>query len=54
MDFAGCIVVHKTAGIADLIVAFYLGPRRNKTTPPHNPGFVMIWRSNAIGRMVWL
>ena len=54
VDFAGCIVVHKTAGIADLIVAFYLGPRRNKTTPPHNPGFVMIWRSNAIGRMVWL
>jgi len=42
VDFAGGIVVHETAGIAALMLAFYLGPRRNKTTPPHNPGFVMI------------
>ena len=42
IDFAGGIVVHETAGIAALMLAFYLGPRRNKTTPPHNPGFVMI------------
>ena len=42
VDFAGGIVVHETAGIAALIVAFCLGPRRSKTTPPHNPGFVMI------------
>ncbi|NCX54847.1 MAG: ammonium transporter [Rhodobacterales bacterium] len=42
VDFAGGIVVHETAGIAALIIAFCLGPRRNKTTPPHNPGFVMI------------
>jgi len=42
VDFAGGIVVHETAGIAALMLAFYLGPRRNKTTPPHNPGFVMV------------
>ena len=42
VDFAGGIVVHETAGIAALMLAFYLGPRRNKTTPPHNPGFVML------------
>ena len=41
-DFAGGIVVHQTAGLAALIVAFFLGARKNKTTPPHNPGMVMI------------
>jgi len=41
-DFAGGIVVHETAGLAALILAVFLGPRKNKTTPPHNPGFVMI------------
>ncbi len=41
-DFAGGIVVHETAGLAALIIAMILGPRRNRTTPPHNPGFVMI------------
>lgn len=41
-DFAGGIVVHETAGIAALIIAVILGPRQNRTTPPHNPGFVMI------------
>ena len=41
-DFAGGIVVHETAGIAALMIAFFLGPRRNQTTPPHNPGYVMI------------
>ena len=30
VDFAGGIVVHETAGIAALIIAFCLGPRRNK------------------------
>ncbi|WP_372993683.1 ammonium transporter [Sulfitobacter sp.] len=41
-DFAGGIVVHETAGLAALIIAFFLGPRKNSHTPPHNPGFVMI------------
>ena len=41
-DFAGGIVVHETAGLAALVVAMVLGPRRHRTTPPHNPGFVMI------------
>jgi len=41
-DFAGGIVVHETAGVAALLIAMFLGPRKNRTTPPHNPGFVMI------------
>lgn len=41
-DFAGGIVVHETAGLAALLIAFFLGPRKNQTTPPHNPGYVMI------------
>jgi Amt family ammonium transporter len=41
-DFAGGIVVHETAGLAALILAIVLGPRRNRHTPPHNPGMVMI------------
>ena len=41
-DFAGGIVVHQTAGIAALIVAFFLGERKDKSKPPHNPGMVMI------------
>ena len=42
-DFAGGIVVHETAGLAALIIAFFLGPQsKNRTTPPHNPGYVMI------------
>lgn len=41
-DFAGGIVVHETAGLAALLIAIVLGPRKNQHTPPHNPGFVMI------------
>jgi Amt family ammonium transporter len=41
-DFAGGIVVHQTAGLAALIVAFFLRPRRDKSKPPHNPGMVML------------
>lgn len=41
-DFAGGIVVHETAGIAALLIAVFLGPRRNQKTPPHSPGYVMI------------
>jgi Amt family ammonium transporter len=41
-DFAGGIVVHETAGLAALIIALFLGPRRTQSHPPHNPGYVMI------------
>jgi Amt family ammonium transporter len=41
-DFAGGIVVHETAGLAALIIAVFLGPRKYHNTPPHNPGYVMI------------
>ena len=41
-DFAGGIVVHETAGLAALVVAVLIGPRRNQKTPPHNPGMVMM------------
>ena len=41
-DFAGGIVVHETAGLAALLIAWMLGPRRHRTTPPHNPGMVMV------------
>ncbi len=41
-DFAGGIVVHETAGIAALVIAVMLGARRERTKPPHNPGYVMI------------
>jgi len=41
-DFAGGIVVHQTAGIAALVLAFFLGDRKDKSKPPHNPGMVMI------------
>ena len=44
-DFAGGIVVHETAGLAAIILAVFLGPRRNQNVPPHNPGFVMIGAS---------
>jgi len=48
-DFAGGIVVHETAGLAALLLAMMLGPRKNRTTPPHNPGYVMIRAS-----MLWV
>ena len=41
-DFAGGIVVHETAGLAALVLAFFLRSRKTKTKPPHNPGYVMI------------
>jgi len=41
-DFAGGIVVHETAGLAALVIAIFLGQRKNHTTPPHNPGMVMV------------
>lgn len=48
-DFAGGIVVHETAGLAALIVAVLLGPRADKSKPPHNPGLVMVGAS-----MLWV
>jgi Amt family ammonium transporter len=42
LDFAGGIVVHETAGIAALTLALFLGPRKDTSKPPHNPGLVMI------------
>ena len=41
-DFAGGIVVHETAGIAALILAWFLGRRKDATKPPHSPGLVVI------------
>jgi Amt family ammonium transporter len=41
-DFAGGIVVHETAGLAALLLAILIGPRQNRHTPPHNPGYVAI------------
>ena len=48
-DFAGGIVVHETAAIASLVIAVMLGARRDKSKPPHNPGYVMIGAS-----MLWV
>ncbi|SLN18468.1 Ammonium transporter NrgA [Pseudoruegeria aquimaris] len=41
-DFAGGIVVHETAGLAALLIAVMLGARKDRSKPPHSPGFVMI------------
>ena len=44
-DFAGGLVVHLTAGITALAIAFFLGPRDgfpNSVQPPHNPGLTMM------------
>lgn len=41
-DFAGGIVVHETAGLAALLLAIAIGPRKHRTTPPHSPGMVMM------------
>ena len=51
MDFAGGLVVHASAGIAALVIASTLGPRRGfprNLQPPHNPGMTaagaaMLW-----------
>ncbi len=48
-DFAGGIVVHETAGLAALVIAFMLGARKEKARPPHNPGYVMLGAS-----MLWV
>ena len=48
-DFAGGLVVHETAGLAAIVVSVFLGPRGDKSKPPHNPGYVMIGAS-----MLWV
>ncbi len=48
LDFAGGIVVHVTAGVSALIVAWQLGPRRgfpHSVHPPHAPWMVMVGAS---------
>lgn len=48
MDFAGGIVVHVTAGVSALVVAWLLGPRAGfpkHTHPPHAPWMVMVGAS---------
>jgi len=42
VDFAGGLVVHATAGIAALVLAVTLGPRKDKSKPPHAPTMTMI------------
>ena len=45
IDLAGGIVVHATAGIAALVLAWLVGPRAGYPQhmhPPHSPGLVMI------------
>ncbi|SEW08448.1 ammonium transporter (TC 1.A.11) [Cognatiyoonia koreensis] len=48
-DFAGGVVVHETAGLAALVLAIFLGSRRDASKPPHNPGMVMIGAA-----MLWI
>ncbi len=48
MDFAGGIVVHVTAGVSALTIAWMLGPREGfprSIHPPHAPWMVMIGAS---------
>ena len=48
MDFAGGIVVHLTAGISALMIAWMLGPRHGfprSIVPPHAPWMVMVGAS---------
>ena len=45
MDYAGGLVVHATAGVSALLIAWRLGPRDGyprDLSPPHNPGMTMI------------
>ena len=45
MDYAGGLVVHATAGVSALLLAWQLGPRDGYPRdlhPPHNPGMTMM------------
>lgn len=41
-DFAGGMVVHLTAGVAALLIAVVIGPRRDTLQPAHNPGLALM------------
>lgn len=41
IDWAGGLVVHQAAGVAALVLALVIGPRKGKSTP-HFPGMVFI------------
>lgn len=48
IDFAGGIVVHVTAGVSALVIAYMLGARKgfpSKINPPHAPWMVMVGAS---------
>jgi len=52
IDLAGGIVVHATAGVSALLLAYFVGPREGfpgKLHVPHSPGMVMIGAS-----MLWV
>ena len=52
LDFAGGIVVHMTAGVSALVIAWQLGPRPgfpDQVRPPHAPWLVMVGAS-----MLWV
>ncbi|CAN5887327.1 ammonium transporter [soil metagenome] len=52
MDFAGGLVVHATAGVSALLLAWRLGPRDGfprELSPPPNPGLTMMGAS-----MLWV
>ena len=45
MDYAGGLVVHATAGVSAVLLAWRIGPRDNyprDLAPPHNPGMTMM------------
>jgi Amt family ammonium transporter len=47
IDFAGGIVVHVTAGVSALVIAWIIGPRQGfpRVAPPHAPWMVMVGAS---------
>jgi Amt family ammonium transporter len=58
MDFAGGIVVHVTAGVSALVIAWMIAPRHefpHGIRPPHAPWMVMVTHlSAASATIVWM